>query len=154
MRRREVDPELQHVHAAALTRETLLVIFLMEDARAGRHPLDVARADNAAGARAIVVRDASLERDRNRLEAAVGMRTDAAPKVLRRRIHERRVVVEQQERTQRTHEISIAREVPADAKAVADPVRAGRFVESLDAAHAEARKRGRSIGNHRELLFF
>ena len=80
------------MHAA---RGVALWHFLMDDAAAGRHPLDVARAERALIAEAVAVGDRAGQDVGDRLDAAMGMPREAAQVVLRTVVPE---VVEEQER--------------------------------------------------------
>ena len=69
-RRRQIRPELEAVHAAGLV---ALRHFLVDDAAARRHPLDVAGAETAAIAETVAMVDRAGQDVRDRLDAAVRM---------------------------------------------------------------------------------
>ena len=68
--------------------------FLMDDAAAGGHPLDVARRDGAAVAHAVAVLDGSRENISDGLDPAVGMPGEAGEIIVGNVVTK---VVEQQE---------------------------------------------------------
>ena len=71
---RQVRPELEAVHLAArVARGHLLV----QDARAGRHPLHIPRPERAAVAEAVAMLDAAREDVGDRLDPAVGVPGEA-----------------------------------------------------------------------------
>jgi hypothetical protein len=75
---REVHPELDHLHGAALRGEVALVLLLVDDAGGGGHPLDVAGSELAGVAGGVAVLELALVDDRDGLEAAVRVLADAA----------------------------------------------------------------------------
>ena len=124
---------MRHVQAPARARECGLVIFAVEDPAAGGHPLHVARSDHTARTRAIVMRDAAFESERHRFETAMRMRADAAPMV-RRRIDEGRLIIEQEERAEFACELGVARDVAVHEKPLTHPACARRGNDDIDAA--------------------
>src|SRR3546814_3765329 len=106
------------------------MVFLMQDAAAGRHPLNVARADDPAIAGGILVLHLAVIDDRHRLEAAMRMLAHAA--TLRRRLEVMRTgIVEQQERADVLAKVVVRKE-RADRKTVAHPVAAIVAVTAKD----------------------
>ena len=93
-RRRQVRPQLEPVHPAG---RVALGHLLVDDAAAGRHPLDVAGVDGAAVPHAVAVLDGPREDVRDRLDAAVGVPGEAGQVILGDVVAE---VVEQQERVE------------------------------------------------------
>ena len=91
-RRGQIGPQLESVHPAG---RIALRHFLMDDAAARGHPLDVAGGDGAAVAEAVAVLHRSGEHIRDGLDAAMGMPREAREVVLRHIVAK---VVEQQER--------------------------------------------------------
>jgi hypothetical protein len=67
-RGRKIGPQLEAVHAPRLI---ALGHFLMNDAAAGRHPLDVARRDRPTVSETVAVFDRSGQHVRDGLDAAV-----------------------------------------------------------------------------------
>src|SRR5262245_45050520 len=83
---------------AALLGPPSVMHLLMHDTRGRRHPLDIARTDDAGVARRITMGDRALVHNRHGLEATMRMRTDSARmvggwKVPRARVvqHEKRI---------------------------------------------------------------
>ena len=91
-RRREIGPQLEAVHAAG---RVALGHFLVDDAAAGGHPLDVAGGDGAVVAHAVAVLDGAGEHVGDGLDAAMRMPGEAGEVVLGDVVAE---VVEQEER--------------------------------------------------------
>ena len=91
-RRGQIRPQLKPVHAAGLI---ALRHFLVHDAAAGRHPLDVAGRDRAAVSETVAMFHRSREHVRDRLDAAMRMPGEARQIVLRHVVSK---VVEQEER--------------------------------------------------------
>src|SRR5690606_41886138 len=124
------------------------MIFLMNNAAGGRHPLHVARTDDAAIAGRIAVLDFALIDDRDGFETAMRMLADAAP--LRRRFEMiRPAVVQQQERTDVCAEAVIRKE-RAHGEAVADPVAVWVAVAAED-SRSEERRVGKECRRWQEL---
>ena len=92
VRRRQIGPELEAVHAAL---GVALRHFLVENAAPGRHPLHVAGAEVAAVAQAVAVLDVSRQHIGDGLDAAMRMPGEAGAIVVRPIVAE---VIEQQER--------------------------------------------------------
>src|SRR3546814_9044089 len=67
------------------------MIFLVENAAGGGHPLDVAGTDDPAVARRILMLDLAVIDDGDRLEPAMRMLADAAPLGCRREIMRPRI---------------------------------------------------------------
>src|SRR3546814_1013113 len=80
----------------ASDREGRRMIFLVENAAGGGHPLDVAGTDDPAVARRILMLDLAVIDDGDRLEPAMRLLADAAKHGCRREIMRPRIV-EQQE---------------------------------------------------------
>ena len=118
---RKIDPDLDHVHDPAGAREIVLVIFIVQDALAGGHPLHFVRVDNAAVAGAVMVSDRALISDGHGLEPAVRMRSDAAT-VRRRAVSIRPVVIQQEKRTHPLHKVGRRRKIVVHLKPVSDPM--------------------------------
>ena len=97
--RPKIDPELHHLQGAPLPGELTGMEFLVDDAVAGRHPLNVARADPAAAAAGIAMLEFALVSDGHRFEAFVGMGAHAALLVTWGKPMRRRVI-QQQKRAQ------------------------------------------------------
>ena len=135
MRLRQVHPQLCHLEGATATSVALLVALLVQDARRGRHPLHVPGADHAASARAIVMSDATLERESDGLEPSVRVDADTAP-FGGRRVDVLGVVVEQQEWIELLDDVRDGRELASHAKAVADPMQARRAINAFDFSQA------------------
>src|SRR5207342_310917 len=74
---REVHPELDHLEPAAAAREVAAVELLVDETGRCGHPLDVPWADLAAAAGRVAVLDLAVVDDRDRLEPAVRVRSDA-----------------------------------------------------------------------------
>jgi hypothetical protein len=74
-----------------------------------------------------------LPGERDRFETTMRMYADASL-AIRRRIHVRRMVVEEQERAELAHDIGNCGEVAGYPKAIANPVQAGRGINALDEA--------------------
>ena len=72
------------------------MIFLVEEAAGGRHPLDIAGANDAAIARRILVLDLAVIDDGDRLEPAMRMLADAAPIGRGREIMRPRIIKQQE----------------------------------------------------------
>src|SRR5690348_17294606 len=107
--------------------------LLVQDAARGGHPLHLARADGAALAGRIPVRDLALIDDGDGLEAAMGMLAHAARRA--RRLERMRArIVEQQEGADR-RAVAAIREERADRKAVPDPMAAARMFDLCDFLH-------------------
>jgi hypothetical protein len=66
--------------------------FLVHQSAAGRHPLHVAGADRAAVAGAVAMIDFAVIDDRHGLETPVGMLSDTARLLGRRKVRRPRVV--------------------------------------------------------------
>jgi hypothetical protein len=109
------------------------VHFLVQQAGARRHPLDVALADAAAVAGGVLVHDLAVEHHGDGLEAAMRMPFDAA-RLLRRREVERAGMVEQKKR--RKLGMTLVVEHCMHREAVADPVPFGLLVDTQDVFHA------------------
>ena len=127
---RQVDPQLHHLQRAAAPGKGFGVVFLVQDARGRRHPLHVARADGAAGARGVTVGHFALVDDGHGLEAAVRVRSHAAPRRGGREVLGARMV-QQQEGAQGLAVVAIA-EQRAHGKTVAHPVGTRGFVDTQD----------------------
>ena len=78
--RGKVRPELEAVHPAS---RVALRHFLVEDAAASRHPLDIARTERAAVAEAVAVVDRPGKDIGDRLYAAMGMPGETGQVILR-----------------------------------------------------------------------
>src|SRR5215472_18131225 len=89
---RQIDPQLHHLEGAARPAITLLMIFLMQQSRARRHPLDVPFPDDTLPACAVLMGDAAMIGDRYRLEPFMGMRTNAPRRLRWGEIHLRHIV--------------------------------------------------------------
>jgi hypothetical protein len=74
----KVDPELDQFEGAAAPGELIAVLFLVDDAGGGGHPLHVAGADLAAGPGGIAMLKFALIDDGDGLEAAVRVLIHAA----------------------------------------------------------------------------
>ncbi len=126
---RQVHPQLQRLEAAAAPRERRAVHFLVQQARAGGHPLHVARSDAPAVAGGILVVDLAVEHDSDRLEAAMRMPAHAARLVARRELGRARMVEQQEGRELRP---LLVMEHRMHREAVADPV---TFALAMNAEH-------------------
>jgi hypothetical protein len=91
-RRRQIRPELKAMHAPRLV---ALRQFLMDDAAAGGHPLDVSGGDRTLVPQAVAMLDGSRQDVRNRFDAAMRMPRKARQVVFGHIVSE---IVEQQER--------------------------------------------------------
>jgi len=80
----KIDPQLNGLKCAAFFRPPGFVQLLMDDARRGRHPLDVSWANDAGVACRIPVRHRAVIHDGDRLKSAMGMLADS-PRVVGRR---------------------------------------------------------------------
>src|SRR5258706_8460083 len=129
----QVDPELQNFEGPAAARERRAVELLVEQPRAGRHPLHVAGSDAALVARGVAMVDFAVVDHRDGFEAAVRMPVDAARRLRRLELH-RPGMIEQQERRQLIAEIAVM-EYGAHRKAVADPVRLACLLDAADFLH-------------------
>lgn len=123
---RKIDPQLHHLEIAAGGAKRLFVIFLVENAGCGSHPLHLALADDAAVARAVVVRHAAFVGDGDGFEASVRVNADAARFIGGWEV-EFGIVVEHDERTHAFHveAVGAGYEI-VYAEAVAHKVRGGR----------------------------
>ncbi len=130
---RQVHPQLHHVESATRAGEFRRVVFLVEDAGGGGHPLHVARADAATGAGGIAVLQFAFVHDGHRLEPAVRMLADTA-RMLRRLEPVRTGVVEQQERAQ-VAAVGLVREQRPGRKTIAHPVRTRGAVDAENLLH-------------------
>ena len=152
LRARQVHPELHHVHAPAAPGERLLVVLLVEDAGARRHPLHVARADDSRVAGVVPVRDRTFPGEGHRLEATVRVPAHAALAAGGGGELFARAVVHEHERADPLGGETPAGKIGGDEEAVADPVERGALVNALDAAQGggcRRRKRGgRGRGVH------
>jgi len=115
------------VEAPAAAGEGLAVHFLVQQARAGGHPLHVAPADAPAVAGGVLVVDFALQHHGHGLEAAVRMPADPARLVGWREIGRAGVVEEEEGRELR---MALVIEHRAYREAVADPVPFGRAVDA------------------------
>lgn len=86
MARGQIDPQLHHLQRAAATRERLRVKLFMEDPCASRHPLHIARADDAALASRVAMRNLALVDDGHRLKTAMRMHAHATRSRPRREV--------------------------------------------------------------------
>mmetsp|Transcript_40372 Transcript_40372/g.88637 ORF Transcript_40372/g.88637 Transcript_40372/m.88637 type:complete len:264 (+) Transcript_40372:175-966(+) len=77
--RRQVDPQLHHLHDAALAQKIARNELLVHEATCRGHPLHVARPNDVAMSERVGVLDLALEGDCYRLEPAVWVLADAAP---------------------------------------------------------------------------
>ena len=126
----QVHPELGHGnHAAALGRRPR-VELLMHQARARRHPLDVAGADAADGAGGIAMLHLAVIDDGDGLETLVGMGPHAR-RLVRGAEHGGGGVIEHQEGADLPLEREIGEE-RAHQKAIAHPVGLGRVDDARD----------------------
>src|SRR3546814_73331 len=106
------------------------MIFLVENAAGGGHPLDVAGTDDPAVARRILMLDLAVIDDGDRLEPAMRMLADAAPLGCRREIMRPRIV-EQQEGADVPIQRVIGKE-RADRETIAHPMAAFVAVAAED----------------------
>ncbi len=100
----------------------------MQDARAGRHPLHVARADQPASAGRVPVLDFALIDDGHGLEAAVRMHAHAAR--LGSRLEAGGACVVQQQKGAQSRTMVAVAEQRAHGKAVAHPMGTGCAVDA------------------------
>jgi hypothetical protein len=134
--RRQIDPELRHLHLAAALGEDFGMELFMENPRARGHPLHVAGTDHAAGAGRIAMGDLPAIDDRDGLEAAMRMLDDAAS--LRGRLEApRRGVVEQQEGACAFAGLLRRKQAPHE-KSVAHPMGRGRIIDGERLSHEPA----------------
>ncbi len=129
----QVHPKLHHVHSTTTPGELLLVVLLVKDARCRRHPLNVARTDDAGVARVVAMSDGAFPRESDRLEAAMGMPPDAALAAIEGRKFLRRSVVHQDEGADALRSQVGTRKVGRHVKAVADPVKRRAVVDGFNA---------------------
>ena len=90
-RRRQVGPQLEPVHAA---QRIAFGHFLVDDAPARRHPLEVAGADGAAVAHAVAVLDGAGQDVGDGFDAAMRMPREAGEVIVRNVVAE---IIEQEE---------------------------------------------------------
>src|SRR3546814_2564700 len=109
------------------------MVFLVENAAGGGHPLDVAGTDDPAVARRILMLDLAVIDDGDRLEPAMRMLADAAPLGCRREIMRPRIV-EQQEGADVPIQRVIGKE-RADRETIAHPMAADRKSTRLNSSH-------------------
>lgn len=76
--RRKIDPKLHHLKFTAPGRDVRRVIFLVQDAASGGHPLHITRPDDAPRAGGIAMLDLAVRNEGHRLKALMGMSADAA----------------------------------------------------------------------------
>ncbi len=108
--------------------------FLMNDAGTGRHPLDITLADTTAGARGIPVFELSGVNERDRLEAAMGMRPHSArPGRWLEAVRPR--MIKQQKGTEMLCPHAVVGEQGTYGEPVSDPVTARGTIYSLDLLH-------------------
>ena len=124
----EVDPELGHLQRAAVAGEIARMEFLVDDAVAGGHPLDVARADFSTAAAGVAVLEFALVGDGDGLETFVRMSADTAFFIAGGK-GMRRGVIEQEEGAQFAAEAVVIKH-GADGEAVADPVSGGTLMDA------------------------
>jgi hypothetical protein len=132
---RQIDPELDHLQGPALAGEVGAVIFVVDQARGRRHPLDVPRANGAAATRRIPMRDAARIDQGHRLESPVRMLADAPALARRREIH-RAGIVHQQEGRHFGGDILVRKDRP-HREAIADPVTAAAACDKGEFFHDE-----------------
>ncbi|OBX37199.1 hypothetical protein A8U91_01555 [Halomonas elongata] len=108
--------------------------FLVDDAGTGRHPLDIALANAAAATRGIPVFELSRINERDRLEAAMGMRSHS-PRLGGWTKLMRPSMIEQQEGTEMLRPHAVVGEQGTHGEAVSNPVPAWRTVYCLDLLH-------------------
>src|SRR5207302_4408440 len=130
----QVHPQLQRLEAAAAPRERRAVHLLVQQARAGGHPLHVAGPNAPAVAGGILVVDLALEHDSNRLEAAVRMPAHAARLLARREVGRAGMVEQQEGRELRP---LLVMEHRMYREAVADSVAFALAMNAEDVFHAE-----------------
>ena len=119
----QVHPQLRHRDLAATLGLFAGMKFLMQQARARRHPLHITRPDGAIVAGAVAMFDLAVIDEGHRLESAMRMGADAG-RLRARTERVRRGIVEHQERTHRLPEGQIG-EQGENMKAVAHPMRLG-----------------------------
>jgi hypothetical protein len=118
--RAEIHPELNHLQGAALAGELPGMEFLVDDALARRHPLNIARADRPAAAAGIPVFQFALIGHGHGFKARVGM-SGHAPLFVTRRERMGFRVIEKQEGAQFPAQAVVIKH-GTDGKAVANPV--------------------------------
>jgi len=113
---------------AALAAELVRLKFLVDDAVAGRHPLNVARSDLSAASAGIAMFYLALEGHSHGFETFVRMCSNTTAFV-RGRKQIRRDVVEQQKWAQIFSQ-TVVIEYRSDRKAIADPMRARTLINA------------------------
>ena len=142
----QVHPQLDAVRAPAGAQERLGGNLVVEDARAGGHPLRVALADDPAAAVGVVVRDHAVDDVGDGLEPAV--RVPRRADGLVRRVLDRAELVEQEERVGDVR-VDATRERAPDLEARAfDRVVRGNHLGHRPGARVSdgAARRGRTSG--------
>jgi len=117
----EIYPQLTHLEFSTSLAELRGVKFLVNDAPSGRHPLAIARLDDASIAHRVGMLDLPVEGNGDGLEATVRMLTYATGRAIVRWKVARGGVVEHEEGRHFLRE-GLVREYGMDSKPIADPM--------------------------------